>query len=95
MFGFTETSSKVRDLVSNADGIYESEHLLEVVKNLGLSPSILENIPMDDLMARMEHLGVDPADLTKGQLLDLIENVQETRSVDELDISDLLQSIWK
>ena len=95
MFGFTETSNKVRDLVSNADGIYESEHLLEAVKNLGLSPSILENIPMDDLMARMEHLGIDPADLTQGQLLDLIEHVRQNQSVDELEISDLLQSIWK
>ena len=82
MFDFDRIIEKVTGLLGDGGALQDvvSGDLTETLSNAGIDPSLLDNLPMDQVQQFLADSGVDVSSLTEGQAADLIQEFTEWRN---------------
>ena len=74
MFNLDQIIEKVSGLFGEGGGVQEllGGNLAETLGNAGIDPSMIENLPLDQVREQLASAGIDVSSLTDGQVSEMV-----------------------
>jgi len=74
MFDFSNILEKMTGFIGDSGAMHETTggHLTDILGNADIDPSLLENIPLDQVYELLASAGIDRSTLSEGQIAELL-----------------------